>query len=402
MRSYEEVINYVDEENVKFIRLAFFDVYGEQKNIAIMPGELRRAFTEGISIDASNIAGFGGEVKSDLFLKPDPTTVSIVPWRPLDGAVCRMFCNVYYPDGKPFEKDTRYILRQAVKEAKDLGISINIGPEVEFYVFKEDENGQPTNMPIDRAGYMAVAPEDRGENLRRDICFTLLEMGITPEASHHEQGPGQNEVDFRYSDPMTAADNTSTFKWAVKNLADSNGMWADFSPKPMWDQPGNGMHLNISVESADGTDHNKEFMAGIMRYIRDITIFLDPQEKSYERFGKMEAPYYVSWSAQNRSQLVRIPASHSGLDRMELRSPDPTANPYLAYALLIYAGLEGIRQGMKLDAPMNVNLYRADPELTRKLDKLPAHRQEAISCARESEFVRKHLPAECITAYIQQ
>lgn len=400
--TYEDVLNFVDEENIKFIRLAFFDVFGNQKNIAIMPGELRRAFEVGISFDASAITGFGEEVKSDLFLKPDPTSLSIIPWRPLDGGVCRMFCDICYPDGTPFEKDTRYMLRRAVRTARESGISVNIGPEIEFYVFKLDDKGEQTQEPIDHASYMAVAPADRGENLRRDICFTLLEMGITPEASHHEQGPGQNEVDFRYSDPLTSADNTTMFKWAVRNLADQNGMWADFSPKPLRDAAGNGMHLNMSVKSTDGTDYTDNFMAGIMRHIREITLFLNPMPKSYERFGQLEAPYYISWSDENRSQLVRIPADPSGGRRIELRSPDPMANPYLAYTLLIYAGLDGISRKMAPERPMNINLYRADPDLTGKLEKLPSHFEEAVQYAVDSEFVRKYVSEECLAAYCRR
>ncbi len=399
VRSYDDVLNYIEEENIKFIRLSYFDVFGNQKNIAIMPGELRRAFEYGISFDASAIEGFCDDIRSDLFLRPDPSTISIVPWRPLDGRVCRMFCDVIYPDGTPFERDTRFMLKEAVKAAKEMGIRVNFGPEMEFYVFKQDEHGAPTKEPIDHAGYMAVAPDDRGENLRRDICFTLLEMGITPEASHHEQGPGQNEVDFHYGDPLSSADNTATFRWAVRNLADANGMWADFSPKPIRGAAGSGMHLNISLHGEFDQDYTDSFMAGIMRHIREITLFLNPTEKSYERFGKMEAPYYISWSEQNRSQLIRIPADRSGKRRIELRSPDPMANPYLAYALVIYAGLEGIRNHYTPDQPVNVNLYHAEPYLTEKLPKLPAHFSEAVQSAMQSDFVREHVPEECLQAY---
>ncbi len=205
MEDFEEVKNFVEEENVKFLKLVYFDAFGNQKCVSIMPQELDRAFRYGISFDAGAVPGFGSMVKSDLFLKPDPNTLSIVPWRPLDGRVARMFCNVSKPDGTPFERDTRYLLRQAVKEAKKEGISVRFGPEMEFYVFRQDENGSPTHDPIDWAGYMAADPEDKGENIRRDICFALLDMGITPEASHHESGPGQNEIDFRYSDALTTS-----------------------------------------------------------------------------------------------------------------------------------------------------------------------------------------------------
>lgn len=407
MQTYEDVLDFIEEENVKFIRLAFFDVFGEQKNIAIMPQELRRAFTDGISFDGSAIAGFGEDLRSDLFLRPDPTTLSIVPWRPLDGGVCRMFCDIYKPDGTPYEKDTRYLLKQAVKAAKKAGIRVTLGPEVEFYAFERDEKGHVTENPIDHAGYMAVGPDDRGENLRRDICFALLDMGISPEASHHEHGPGQNEIDFHYGDPLTTADNTATVKWAIRNLAETTGMSADFSPKPIRDEAGSGMHFNISVEAIDADAEKSEelssmFMAGVLKHIREITLFLNPVQKSYERLGQMEAPYYVSWSEQNRSQLIRIPATKSGRKRFELRSPDPMANPYLSFAMVIYAGLAGIEGAMRPDLPMNVNLYKADPYLTAKLEKLPRHLDEAISCACNSELVKEHVPDSVLEAYCRR
>ncbi len=405
MQTYEEVLDFIEEENVKFIRLAFFDVFGEQKNIAIMPQELRRAFTEGISFDGSAIAGFDEELRSDLFLRPDPTTISIVPWRPLDGGVCRMFCDIYKPDGTPYEKDTRYILKKAVKAAKEAGVKVFFGPELEFYAFERNEKGEKTDIPIDHAGYMAVGPDDKGENLRRDICFALLDMGIMPEASHHEQGPGQNEIDFHYGDALTTADNTATVKWAVRNLAETTGMYADFSAKPLRDQPGSGMHFNISVDPIKGAENQNAaelcdmFMAGVLKHIREISLFLNPTVKSYERLGQMEAPYYVSWSEQNRSQLIRIPATNSDRKRFELRSPDASANPYLSFAMVIYAGLDGIKSAMHPDLPMNVNLYKADPDLTAKLEKLPLHLDEAISCAKGSELVQKHVPTSVLDAY---
>ena len=397
MRDYREILEFTEEENIKFIRLTFFDVFGKQKNIAIMPGELERAFNGGISFDASAIAGFGNEMRSDLFLKPDASTLSIVPWRPADGGVIRMFCDIVRPDGTPFTTDTRYLLKQAVKEAAKEGVRIDFGPEVEFYVFRQDINGEPTRIPLDQAGYMDVDPEDKGDNIRREICFTLLEMGITPEASHHGHGPGQNEIDFHYSDALTAADNTSTFKWAVRSVAQSSGAWADFSPKPLGGQPGNGMHINMSVTCRDGKDRTENFMAGILRYIKDITLFLNPVVQSYERFGRMKAPAYISWSEQNRSQLIRIPAA--GTKRIELRSPDPMANPYLAYTLLIHAGLEGIRLEMQPGDPIDLNLYQADPEITQKLAQLPSGIEEAIIYARKSELVKRVIPADVLEAY---
>lgn len=399
MKTNEDVMELMEEENVKFIRLAFFDVFGNQKNIAIMPGELPRALKYGISIDASAIHGFSTEEKSDLFLKPDVSTVSIVPWRPVDGRVVRMFCDICYPDGRPYEKDTRYMLKQAVKAAAEKKVRVNFGPELEFYVFRKDENGNRTTEPIDHAGYMDCEPMDRGDNIRREICFTLIDMGITPEASHHEQGPGQNEIDFRYSDAMTTADNTSTFKWAVRSICESNGLSADFSPKPLKDAPGNGMHINMSVECEDGVDRSPAFMAGIMKYIRDITLFLDPREESYNRLGRQKAPEYVSWSEQNRSQLIRIPASEEERRRIELRSPDPSCNPYLAYTLLIYAGLSGMEENLEPAPSLDMNLFTADAAVTDGLARLPETLQAAAAVAERSEFVRKYVPEDIIRLY---
>ena len=399
MKTNEDVMELMEEENVKFIRLAFFDVFGNQKNIAIMPGELPRALKYGISIDASAIHGFSTEEKSDLFLKPDVSTVSIVPWRPVDGRVVRMFCDIRYPDGRPYEKDTRYMLKQAVKAAAEKKVRVNFGPELEFYVFRKDENGNRTTEPIDHAGYMDCEPMDRGDNIRREICFTLIDMGITPEASHHEQGPGQNEIDFRYSDAMTTADNTSTFKWAVRSICESNGLSADFSPKPLKDAPGNGMHINMSVECEDGVDRSPAFMAGIMKYIRDITLFLDPREESYSRLGRQKAPEYVSWSEQNRSQLIRIPASEEERRRIELRSPDPSCNPYLAYTLLIYAGLSGMEENLEPAPSLDMNLFTADAAVTDGLARLPETLQAAAAVAERSEFVRKYVPEDIVRLY---
>lgn len=401
-RSLEDVNNFVEEEDVKFLKLTFIDAFGVPKNIAVMPEELPRAFKEGISFDASAVPGFDDSVRSDLFLIPDPDTLTIVPWRPIEGRVARMFCDVSYPDGSLVEKDSRRILKNAVSVAEKSGFHVNFGAEVEFYIFRRDENGNPTGEPQDHAHYMDAAPEDQGESIRRDICFALLDMGITPEASHHEEGPGQNEVDFRYSDPLTAADNNTTFKWIVKSIAMRDGLYADFSPKPIMGEPGNGMHINISVGSDDGKDYTKYFLAGILARIREITLFLNPKRESYDRLGDMKAPGYVSWSEQNRSQLIRIPAVKSGQARLELRSPDPTANPYLAYALLIYAGLEGIEKRLEPPAPVDLDLYAAGPEITGKIDKLPVKLSEAVQLARNSEFVRKYVPAHFLDLYSRQ
>ena len=239
----EEVLQYVQEEEVAFIHLAFCDVFGRQKNISIVPSELSRAFEYGIAFDASAIAGFGDEARSDLLLQPDPDTLMLLPWRPEYGQVVRMFCSIHYPDGRPFACDTRALLRDAIAQAEQRGFRFLFGAEQEFYLFQRDENDEPTKIPYDKAGYMDIAPDDKGENIRREICLTLARMGISPECSHHEEGPGQNEIDFKYSDPLTAADNVMTFQAIVKFIAQRNGLYADFSPKPLADAPGNGFHM---------------------------------------------------------------------------------------------------------------------------------------------------------------
>lgn len=383
-----EVYDFVRQEDVKFIRLAFCDVNGKQKNISITPDELPRAFSDGISFDASAIKGFGDEVGSDLLIFPVPSTLNILPWRSSHGNVIRMFCSMKYPDGTQFEKDSRMILQRAVDAAAAKGVSVQFGAEFEFYLFNTDEKGMPTDEPFDRAGYMDVAPEDRGENARREICLTLLEMGIKPESSHHEEGPGQNEIDFRYSDAMTAADNAMNFMTVVKATAQRNGIYADFSPKPLPGESGNGLHINMSVKTADGEDHTNAFMAGILAHIKEMTAFLNPTEDSYKRLGEKKAPKYITWSPENRSQLIRIPAAKGEYRRIELRSPDPTANPYIAYALLIMAGLDGIERELTAPEAVNVNLYKADSSVTEPLDRLPASLDEAIAVAEGSDFVR--------------
>ena len=387
----QEVFDFVKEEDVKFIRLAFCDTRGRQKNISILPSELHRAFEDGISFDASAICGFGGAEKSDLLLFPDPSTLNVLPWRPSHGKVVRMFCDIRHPDGTPFARDTRAILRRAVADAKTAGITVQFGAEIEFYLFKTDENGDPTKIPFDHATYMDVAPEDKGENVRREICLTLLDMGIQPESSHHEEGPGQNEIDFRYSDAMRAADDAMNFITVVKATATQNGLYADFSPKPLENESGNGLHINMSVKCADGTDRTPAFMAGILAHIRDLTAFLNPSEASYRRFGKCKAPKFVTWSHENRSQLIRIPAAKGEYRRIELRSPDPSANPYLAYALLIWAGLDGIAKDMCPAPAVNLNLLTAPESETREFDTLPGSLEEAVALAGGSALVRRVL-----------
>lgn len=397
--SKEEVLQYVREEDVKFIRLAFCDVFGKQKNISIMPEELPRAFEYGIAFDASAITGFGDETSCDLLLHPEPETLMLLSWRPEHGKVVRMFSHITYPDGKPFECDTRKLLKNAIEDAKKAGYSFSFGSEQEFYLFCLDENGNPTDKPYDNAGYMDIAPEDRGENVRREICLTLEQMGIRPESSHHEEGPGQNEIDFRYSDALTAADNTMTFQTIVKTVARRNGLYADFSPKPIKNQPGNGFHINMSVKPNESSENLCYMIAGILEKSEEMTAFLNPTENSYARFGQNKAPAYISWSSENRSQLVRVPAAIGEYRRAELRSPDPGANPYLAFALIIYAGLYGIQNKLPLPDVNNINLYKADSETLKKFKKLPENLETACKIASESEFIKEHIPAAILDIY---
>lgn len=390
----QEVIQFIQEEDVKFIRLAFCDCFGRPKNISIMPHELERAFKYGIAIDASAIAGFGDEVNSDLFLHPDASTIALLPWRPEHGSVVRMFCSITHPDGTPFAHDTRGILKQAVADAAKAGYAFSFGSELEFYLFRLDENGEVTDVPYDQATYMDVAPEDRCENVRREICLTLERMGIQPESSHHEEGPGQNEVDFRYSDPLSAADNAVTFLTVVKTIAARNGLYADFSPRPLEGRPGSGFHINMSVQGgAEALMHRA--MGGILDKITDMTLFLNPTEQSYSRLGAHKAPKYISWSSNNRSQLIRVPAASGEYRRFELRSPDCTANPYLAFALLIWAGLSGIENDIALPEACNVNLHTADSRNVT-LAPLPKSLSDAEKCAADSNFIAQHLPQSLI------
>ena len=397
--SKEEVLQYVREEDVKFIRLAFCDVFGKQKNISIMPEELPRAFEYGIAFDASAIAGFGDETRCDLLLHPDPETLMLLPWRPEHGKVVRMFTHITYPDGTLFECDTRSLLKKAVEDAKKAGYTFAFGAEQEFYLFNLDETGSSTKIPYDEAGYMDIAPEDRGENIRREICLTLEQMGIRPESSHHEEGPGQNEIDFRYSDPLTAADNTMTFQTVVKTIARRNGVFVDFSPKPLDDKPGNGFHINMSVKPSGSSENLCYMIAGVLERVVEMTAFLNPTEESYNRFGMDKAPGYVSWSSENRSQLVRIPAAVGEYRRAELRSPDPMANPYLAFTLMIYAALNGLENKLDLPEAANINLYKADAETLARFKKLPESLSDACKVAAASEFIKKHIPTAILDIY---
>ncbi|MCL2264623.1 MAG: glutamine synthetase family protein [Treponema sp.] len=406
-----EVLEFVKENDVKFIRLNFCDIFGFQKNISIMADELEAAFENGVSFDAHVIRGFRDITQSDLFLFPDPSTLAVLPWRPGPGRVIRFFCDIKTPDGNAFEHDTRLVFKKAAERAKSLNYVCKIGAECEFYLFKTSDNGGLSNITLDKGTYMDISPLDMGEDIRREICLTLKEMGIKPESSHHEQGPGQNEIDFKFDDAVTSADNLQTFKSVVKAIASRNGLFASFMPKPLMNAPGSGMHVNLSLYQ-DGKNifknENKglsktaeSFIAGILDKTPEITLFLNPLANSYERLGKFEAPKFVSWSHQNRSQLVRIPAASGDKIRMELRSPDPSLNPYLAFALIISAGLDGIEKNTPLPPAVDEDLYTADKNITKNLSALPDTLEKAIELAEKSSFNKNVIGENLLSKYIE-
>ncbi|MDR0855556.1 MAG: glutamine synthetase family protein [Christensenellaceae bacterium] len=405
----QELKQFFNNQDVKFIRLAFVDMLGNLKNIAITVNEAEKAFDTGIILDSSSICGFAEEAKTDLYLKPVESTLALMPWRASQGTVVRFFCDILYSDGTPFKFNTRDALIAAVARAKNAGFTPKIGQECEFYLFKTDGTGEPTLVPFDSGTCFDVFPLDRGEDTRRDICVTLDEVGIRPESSHHEGGPGQNEIDFASAEALTAADNFLTFKSVVRAASGNHGAYASFMPKPISRAPGSGLHLNFELLTDDGknafADGNKLsdtaycFIGGIMSKIREITAFLNPMENSYARLGEFEAPSFVSWSKENRFQLIRVPSENGANIRIEVRSPDPTINPYAAFALILNAGLDGIAQKIKPLPPTDLNLEEADDLTASKYEKLPLSLKEALNLARDSAFCSKILGKDYVESY---
>ena len=383
MYTKNDVLEFISENDVKFIRLAFCDVFGTQKNLAIQPCLLEEAFEAGIPVNASLIAGFGDKT-ADVYLMPDPSTMAVLPWRPSTGRVVRLFCRLHTASGEPFELDARRILKDTVKSLREKELSVFFGAECEFYLFKNDENGEPTDIPLDCGGYLDLAPADRGENVRREICFTLQEMGIKPESSHHENGPGQNEIDFCAADPLTAADHVTTFKNVVQTVAQKNGLHARFDPKPLDEADGNGLHINVRVASGDAAK-NKAFLAGILRRLPEMTLFLNPDESSYKRLADCACTKSIAWG-YTHSDLIRIIRDDENGLLFEICSPDCLANPYLAYTLLLHAGLEGLREKASL------------PEKAAAA-KLPESLKEAAKAALDGDFAASILPERLIDAY---
>jgi len=392
-----EVMQFIKEQDVRFVRLMFCDIFGQIKNISISADELERAFVSGISFDASAVKGFLQVDESDLLLFPDPTTLSILPWRPAQGRVVRLFCSIFRPDGSRFEGDGRSLLESVVRKASLQGLKFGVGPECEFYLFKLDEEGIPTYEPLDRGTYLDVAPLDKAENVRREICLTLEQMGFYTERSHHESGPGQNEIDFKYSTPVEAADNFITFKSVVKTIADRSGLFASFMPKPLIGESGSGLHINLSI-TCEGQQCEKlqaSMIAGILNRIREVSLFLNPLVNSYERLGSFEAPKFVGWGKANRSLLIRVPQSSGEYRRIEIRSPDPACNPYLAVTLLLEAALEGIQNRLEAPAEYLGSAYDKQEGLT-----LPSTLLEAIQLAQESDFIKSIVPERLLSYYL--
>ncbi len=415
--SKEDILRIVREEDVKFIRLQFTDIFGMLKNVAITAEQLEKALNNQCMFDGSSIEGFVRIEESDMYLRPDVSTFAIFPWRPRDRKVARLICDVYNPDGTPFEGDPRYVLRRAVEKAKSMGYDkFNVGPECEFFLFFTDESGKPTTVTHDDAGYFDLGPVDHGENARREMVLALEEMGFEIEASHHEVAPGQHEIDFKYADAITTADNIVTFKMVVKTIAHRNGLHATFMPKPVFGINGSGMHTNVSLykngknafyDENDPLQLSQEaywFIGGIMKNMKSITAITNPLVNSYKRLVPgYEAPVYIAWSTRNRSPLIRIPAARGEATRLELRCPDPSCNPYLALAAVLSAGLDGIENKIQPPAPVDRNIFEMGEEqrLAGGIESLPGNLQEAIDEMERSEMVRQVLGDHIFTKYIE-
>ena len=395
-----EIEQFIEEEDVKFIRLAFVDVFGRQKNLSIMRSELERAFDYGVAFDSTHIAGFNEEGYSELVLRPEVETIAVLPWRPDRGRVVRMFCSIERPDGTPFEADSRAILKRAIADAKQHDVVFSFGSEMEFYLFQRDERGEATKIPFDTARYMDVSPLDKGENFRRQVCLTLEQMGIQPKDSHHEEGPGQNEIDFQVFDPLSAADAMITFRFVVNTIAASNGLCADFSPRPLVDQPGNGMRINMTAHVGGQKSRTRQVLAGLLEHIYESTLFYNPDVESYRRFGHDGESSFISCSEHNRTRLARMRASFERDERVELCSPDSTCNPYIAYALAIWSALDGIERDLTLSPSVSCDVESAVARTGVQRIRLPKTLEEARTAAGASKFVASRLPHRVIQCFL--
>ena len=413
----EDIIRMVKEEDIAFIRLQFTDIFGQLKNVAITTSQIEKAVNNQIMFDGSSIEGFVRIDESDQYLYPDLDSFAIFPWRPNQGKVARLICDVHNPDGAPFAGDPRGVLKRVLQKAKDMGYdAFNVGPEAEFFLFQTDDEGKPTTKTNDEAGYFDLGPLDHGESTRREICMALEQMGFEIEASHHEVAQGQHEIDFKYADALRTADNIMTFKLAVKTLAQKNGLHATFMPKPIFGVAGSGMHTNMSL-FRDGKnafyDPNGErglskeaysFIAGLLHHVKGFAAVTNPLVNSYKRLVPgYEAPCYLAWSASNRSALIRIPAARGQSTRVELRSPDPSCNPYLAFAACLAAGLDGIEKGMTAPAEVTENIFAMD-QATRAahgIDSLPGSLEEAVKALEADPLILDTLGEHVASNFIE-
>lgn len=412
----QDIIQMVEEEDVEFIRLQFTDMFGMLKNVAITSSQLEKALDNQIMFDGSSIEGYARVEESDMFLHPDLDTFTIFPWRPQQGKVARIICDVYTADQKPFSGDPRYILKQQMEKAASMGYTFNVGPECEFFLFHQDENGQPTTLTHEKAGYFDLGPIDLGENARRDMVLTLEDMGFEIEASHHEMAPAQHEIDFKYDEALTTADNIMTFKLAVKTIAKRHGLFASFMPKPRYGVPGSGMHINMSLskngknifyDEKDPMSLSQEaryFIGGLMKHIKGMSVITNPLVNSYKRLVPgYEAPVGIAWSSINRSPLIRIPSTKGEGTRVELRNPDPSANPYLAFAVCLAAGLDGIENQIEPPKAVSGNVFELEKKERERLgiEPLPTSLKEAVDEFEKDEFVQGVLGTHAAEKYLE-
>lgn len=412
----QDILDLIEQEDVEFVRLQFTDMFGAMKNIAITVSQLERALENKCTFDGSAVDGYLRLAEEDMYLHPDIDTFVVFPWRPQQGKVARFICDVFRPDGTAFEGDCRQVLKKVMNEAKDMGYCFNVGPELEFFLFHTDDNGNPTTVTHEQAGYFDVGPIDLGENARRDIVLNLEDMGFEIETSHHESAPAQHEIDFKYSDALTTADNVMTFKMAVKSIAKRHGLYATFMPKPKNGVPGSGMHINMSLtrdgrnvfDNPDGklglSDEAYWFMAGIIKHIKGMAMLTNPLVNSYKRLTpEYEAPMYVAWSDVSRKPLLRVPSFRGEGTRIELRSPDTACNPYLALALCLAAGLDGIKNKMECPGRLDRNIASLSEDEIKALgiDVLPLNLRDAVDEFKKDEFLQSVLGKHITEKYVE-
>ena len=405
----DDIMRLVEEEDVAFIRLQFTDIFGTMKNMAVTVSQLEKALDNRCMFDVSSLDGLSGEEDSDMYLYPYLSTFEIFPWRPQQGKVARLICDVYRTDGTPYEVDPRYVLKKAIAEAAEMGYTLNAGPECEFFLFHTDEDGLPTTLTHEKGSYFDVGPVDFGENARRDMVLTLEEMGFEILSSHHEIAPAQHEIDFRYDEALVTADNLMTFKMVVKTIAKRHGLHATFMPKPRIETYGSGMHINLSLNRGGVNAFQSEddvnglsregyyFIGGLMKHMKAITCITNPTVNSYKRFVPgYEAPVYMGWSSRTRGPLIRVPSGRGENTRIELRSPDATANPYLALAVLLMAGLDGIKNKIMPPDCIDENIQKMSPKRREELgvEELPRSLKDAVDELEKDELVRGVLGKE--------